>query len=418
MRIVHVSESDLHGGASRCGYRIHRALVEAGVDSHFLVGEKASADPTVAELFPRRGAILRRRWRERLEELPLWRYRHRRPAIFSTNWAPNSAARAIAAARPDVVHLHWINHGLLPRGDLGRLGAPLVWSLWDEWPFTGGCHYTGPCDRFTQACGACPVLGSTAARDLSAAVLAAKHRAWRGLTLELVAANRQLAAKARTSALFRNVPCNVVPQAIDPRVFRPLPRAQARSLLGLDPDAAIIVMGGDALAEPRKGFDLAAAALATDILAPVGSTLLCLFGDPPPDLPVRLGSTPLRHLGRLRDELTVALLFSAADAALVPSREDTGPQVAVEALACGTPVVGFPVGVTADLVQHQRNGFLATPFDPAALATGLRWALEHRGDETIRAAARASVLEFCDVRTHVPRYLEIYRRLQAACHSP
>jgi len=418
MRIVHVSESDLHGGASRSAYRVQCALLAAGADSHFLVGQKLSSDPTVAEVFPSRGATLRRRLRERLDAWPLRHYPDRAGILFSTAWASSGARRTILSAAPDLVHLHWINHGLLARRDIARLEVPLVWSLWDQWPFTGGCHYSGSCSRYTAGCGACPALGSTAEKDLSADVLSAKRRAWRGLRLETVAPSRWLADRARASNLFGAVPCTVLAQPIDPAVFRPLPRDQARMLLGLDPSAALIVLGADALGERRKGFDLASAALATAVFPAGAEPLLFTFGDLPPKAPDRLGAVPVRHLGRLRDELTVALAFSAADVALVPSREDAGPQVTVEALACGTPVVGFPVGVTADLVRHEANGWLASSFDPAGLAAGLRWALARRNDPALRTAARAAAVAAADVHAQVPEYLSLYRRLLAAAPGP
>jgi len=102
----------------------------------------------------------------------------------------------------------------------------------------------------------------------------------------------------------------------------------------------------------------------------------------------------------------------------VPSREDAGPQVTVEALACGTPVVGFPVGVTADLVRHEANGWLASSFDPAGLAAGLRWALARRNDPALRTAARAAAVAAADVHAQVPEYLSLYRRLLAAAPGP
>ncbi len=411
MRIVHVSASDLGGGAARAAYRVHRALVEAGVDSRFLVGQKYSADPTVTEIFPLRGSTLRRRVHENLDQLPL-RFYPRRPAeIFSLNWAPNGAARAIAALQPSVVHLHWVNQGLLPIRHLRHLGAPLVWNMCDEWPFTGGCHYTGECTRYQQGCGNCPALASSSAGDVSARTLAAKQRAWAGVSLEVVAPSRWLAERSRASALFAQRTCTIIPTGVDTRIFRPIPAAQARSLLGLKPEGMIVMFGAIQPGEQRKGFDLAEAALAR-LSASGGATdiTLCTFGDWPHGAPERVGKIPLHHLGRLGDELSVALAFSAADVALIPSRADAGPQTTVEALACGTPVVGFPVGVTADLVRHRENGFLAAAFSSEQLADGLRWAAEVRGDPTVRAAARRAAVESADLPSQVPLYLEIYRR--------
>jgi glycosyltransferase involved in cell wall biosynthesis len=414
MRIVHLSTSDQNGGAARYTYRLHRALVEAGVDSRLIVSQKSSNDPTVSEAFPPRGSTLRRRVRERLERLPLRFYPRRPPTEFSLNWAPNGAWRAVVAAKPDVVHLHWIQHGFFPFAHLRRLRTPLVWSLADYWPFTGGCHYSGDCRRFEHGCGACPQLGSHHPRDLSARLLRAKRRAWQGLPMHVICLSQDTMARARTSSLFASHPMTVLPLAVDTRIYRPIPAAEARRLLGLEADAFIVIFGAARVDDRRKGFDLAQAALAS--LTPAGTLekiILCTFGDWPVGAPNQIGAVPVRHLGRLHDDLSIALAFSAADAALVPSREDTGPLILVEALACGTPVVGFPVGATADLVQHRQNGFLATPFEPSGLADGLRWAAGHRGEAAPRDAARETVVRLADTRAQVPRYLEIYAQARA-----
>lgn len=411
MRVVHVSTSDLAGGAARGTYRLHRALVESGVDSRLIVSQKLSADPTVSEAFPQRFSTLRRLLRERLDRLPLACYPRRAPTDFSLNWARNGVWRAIVAARPDVVHLHWINHGFLPLAHLRKLRTPLVWSLYDLWPFTGGCHYSGACRSYERACGACPLLGSTQARDLSARILRAKRRAWSGLRPEIVCFSRQTEAQTRASSLFANLSLSVIPPPVDTRVYRPIPVADARRLLGLDPAAFVVMLGATQLGQPRKGADLALAALASlERTGPLAQLTLCTFGGSPPDAPDHAGAIPVKHLGPLHDDLTVALAYSAADAVLVPSREDTGPLVAVEALACGAPVIGFPIGLIADLVRHGHTGFLATPFEPAGLAAGVRWAAEHRGDPGVRTAARAVAVRLADARAQVPRYLEIYAR--------
>jgi glycosyltransferase involved in cell wall biosynthesis len=255
------------------------------------------------------------------------------------------------------------------------------------------------------------VLGSSGAHDLSARVLKAKRRHWRGLRFELISPSRWLAERVRTSVLFATHPCTILPQATDTRVFRPVPMEQARTLLGLDPEALVVAFGAINFDTPRKGFALAQAAIAS--LQPAGRLermVFCLFGNSSQRVPARIGQIPVRHLGRLEDELSVALVFSAADAALVPSLQDTGPQITAEALACGTPVIGFPVGVTADLVRHGVNGFLAPPFEAAGLAAGLQWAADHRGDPAVRAAAREAAVQQADIRLQLPRYLEIYDR--------
>jgi len=128
----------------------------------------------------------------------------------------------------------------------------------------------------------------------------------------------------------------------------------------------------DGSADPRKGFDLLSAAL--DQLSDCESLVAAVLGQSEP-LPKPALSIPLRFLGRFHDDLSLALVYSAADVVVVPSRLDNLPQSATEPLACGTPVVAFRQGGMADLIDHGLNGWLAEPESPQALAQGIRWCL-------------------------------------------
>lgn len=409
MRVIHLSTSDILGGAARCTYRIHRALMEAGIDSRLLVSRKSSGDPTVIEAYPGRWGQLRHRWHEVVEAYPLRRYPQRTAAKFSPGWNRSSIAHVVNALQPEVVHVHWINHGFLGIRDLPQLRAPLVWQLLDHWPFTGGCHFQGPCVKFETACGACPVLQSIEPSDLSAKTLQAKRTAWHDRHIELVAPNAATLRSANASAIFKRQPATQIPIAVDTNVFQPVPMAEARLRLGLDSTALVIACGSSDTTDPRKGFDIVRAALARWVGTRREKKLvLACFGGG--DLTVDVPGITTRSFGFVSDETTLVQIYSAADAMIVASREETGPAVTAEALACGTPVIGFPVGMTADVVAHERNGYLASVFDPNSLAAGIDWIAGRRGDSTVRNAARESAVLHLDARSQVPRYLEVYRR--------
>ncbi len=158
--------------------------------------------------------------------------------------------------------------------------------------------------------------------------------------------------------------------------FRPIPRQQARSLLGWCPEQHVILFGAmDGAADPRKGFDLLTAALQHLAADPsLGDLSAVVLGQAEPAQPLQL-PLPVRYLGRWHDDLALALAYAAADVVVVPSRLDNLPQSATEALACGTPVVAFRQGGLTDLVEHRLNGWLAEPESVEDLAAGLAWCM-------------------------------------------
>lgn len=103
----------------------------------------------------------------RLDSLPLRLYPHRALAMFSSQWAPDALVPTVAQLNPDVVLLHWVCNGFLNIDSLRQFNKPLIWLMHDMWAFTGGCHYTQECDRYTAQCGKCPHLQSSRDWDLS-----------------------------------------------------------------------------------------------------------------------------------------------------------------------------------------------------------------------------------------------------------
>jgi glycosyltransferase involved in cell wall biosynthesis len=413
MRVVHFSETDLGGGAGIACYRLHRALLAAGVDSRLMVSRKFSADPTVQEAFPPRLSTVRRLLRERLDRLPLVFYPQRQRTDFSPAWLNGGAWRAAGRERADLVHLHWTNLGFLGVREWARFRGPVVYTLHDMWPFTGGCHYAGDCRKFLEGCGACPILASHRQRDLTHRQFLRKQQLYGRRPFDYTCHSQQYLEFAQTSRLLRDQRGHLLPIGVDLDRFQPLERPVARRILGLPERGFLALFSALQLDQPRKGGDLLAAA-ATTLAAQTGAEALDFVTLGGGLAPERIGPFRVRHLGLLRDEQTVALALSAADVALIPSREDNGLNLTIEALACGTPVVGFPVGSNRDLVRTGENGFLARPFSAESLAEGLAWALAQQGNEAVRQAARASVRANHDVARQAARHAELYQQILAS----
>jgi glycosyltransferase involved in cell wall biosynthesis len=370
MKVLQLSTSDINGGAARAAYRLHQGLQQAGVDSTLLVQEKSSDDPTA--IAPKlRLAQCVARSKVAFDALPLKLYPRRDQALFSLQWLPDGAAAKVRQFNPDIVNLHWISAGFLNIKTLAKLHRPLVWTLHDMWSFTGGCHYSGDCDRYRVGCGNCPHLGSQQAWDLSQWTWQRKAHAWKNLNLTLVAPTQWMRDCARSSGLFQNTPIEYIPHGLDAQVYRPLDAHAARAMLNLPQDAFLILFGAiQATSDRRKGFHLLQAAL---------QSLKAEPGDQPIEVVV-FGSRQSQelgfkthYLGHLHDDISLALLYSAADVMIVPSLQEAFGQTALESMACGTPVVAFRSTGLTDLIDHQQNGYLADPFQPEDLAEGIRW---------------------------------------------
>lgn len=407
MKILHINTSDIEGGAARAAYRLHRALLESGVNSQMLVQSKLSDDFTVVgpstKLKKGLGIV-----RPTLDVLPVRRYQNRTKTLFSPAWLPFSDIVDRANEfNPDLVHLHWIAGGMMRVEDIARIKAPIVWSLHDNWPFSGGCHIKWECDRYKNECGFCPRLGSKSENDLSRKVFARKQKTYQKTRrLTVVGLSQWIHKCAADSALFSSRENVCLPNPINTSVFSPFDQRKARELLNLPQNKRLILFGAmSATSDINKGYQELNDAL--DQVRTENSELV-VFGASKPEME---SPFPQRahYLGRLHDDVTLRVLYSAADVMVVPSIHEAFGQTASEAMACGTPVVAFAATGLLDIVDHQENGYLAKPFSTSDLAYGIDWVINHNEYDRLSVNARQKVLENFDNKVVAPEYIELYR---------
>jgi glycosyltransferase involved in cell wall biosynthesis len=125
------------------------------------------------------------------------------------------------------------------------------------------------------------------------------------------------------------------------------------------------------------------------------------------------------YVGNLKDDVSLAALYAAADVFVAPSIQENLSNTVMEALACGTSCVAFDIGGMPDLIEHRCNGYLARPFDAADLAEGMRWILDNdQRRQELSLRARQKVLEEFAMPVVARRHLELYRRvLQTTQHQ-
>ena len=409
MKILHLSTFDNFGGAARSAYRVHQALLQAEVDSRMLVQVKTGDDTTVCGPASKaaRGIGYIRPY---MDQLPLHFYPKRTETVFHPAWLPFSGVlQRINRCDPDVVHLHWIAGGFLRIEDLIRIRRPVVWTMHDMWTFTGGCHYDEECGKYRHCCQVCPQLGASKRWDMSARVFNRKLRIFGGLKdLTAVGTSRWLSDAARGSSLLKDKRILNIPTPIDPTAFRPMEKLPARDMLGLPPDKKIVLVGAmDVLKNARKGFSELCRALGR-IKAP--EVELAVFGAVQP----RAGAVfdlPAHFLGTLHDDLSLRVAYSAADVMVVPSLQENLSNIILESMACGTPVVAFRIGGNPDMIDHEHNGYLAEPFEPADLARGIDRLLNPAAGNAISLNARRKVLDNFTPRRVAGQYLELYETL-------
>lgn len=292
----------------------------------------------------------------------------------------------IASFKPDLVVAGNLHGADLDASILGLIAArfPTAFVLHDLWLLTGRCAYTGGCTGYLKGCDAsctCDPSHPKLAPELVKPAWEAKRSiiaAPPGLHLW---ANSDWALARITEALGQPAPGRPAPQAIkfgfELDVFRPRPKSVCREALGLPRDAFIIMSSASSLADSRKG--LAHLAQALELLK-LPDTLVVSPGWAAPDQAPPIPG--MRAMGYMKDPQRLARLYSAADLFVGPSLEEAFGQVFIEAAACGTPSVGYPVGGKPEAILDGVSGRLADSVSPASLADAIE---ELYGDPALRA---------------------------------
>jgi glycosyltransferase involved in cell wall biosynthesis len=307
----------------------------------------------------------------------------------------------------DVVHLHWVV-GMLDCQNAGEvLGRkPVVWTLADMNPFTGGCHYSEGCEEYKRECRRCPLLGGES--DLAHRTWKIKKQAYEKLeNLHIVCPSPWMAQRARESSLLGDRPIHYIPNAMPVDALGLHAKTVARVRLGLPLDKKLLLFGADSLASVRKGSNVLRDTLrAYCARGGADGVELMVFGSGSIDVPL-----PVHRLGYVSNESRLALLYAAADAYLLPSLEDNAPLTVGESLLCGTPVIAFPVGNVEALVEHRVTGYVAAHLDEEDFATGIEWALAASPEAALERSARCRMAagRYHDPRLAAERHEALYR---------
>ena len=413
MRILIVNTSERSGGAAVAAGRLLEALNNNGAKAKMLVREKETASLSVVGL----KHSWRPQWHFLWERWGIFlRLHFRRKHLFDIDTAStgNDITRLPEFREADVIHLHWINQGMLSLKTIGKIldsGKPVVWTMHDSWPATGICHLPMGCQRFKQKCGRCRYLpGNGSATDLSAKTWTKKKELYERGDVTFVTCSRWLADEARRSGLLKGKTIYNIPNPIDTRAFRPTDKSEARQRLALPQDRRLMLFVSQRVTNENKGMSYLVEAckkLVEQRPETASDTAVVILGGHAEELETRF-SLPVYPLGYINDPATIVDAYNAADVFVMPSLSENLPNTIMEAMACGVPCVGFNVGGIPEEIDHLRNGYVARYRDADDLAQGISHVLYNAGYDELSRQAVAKVHAAYSQQSVALRYIDIY----------
>ena len=257
MRVLIVNTHDQQGGAAIAAYRLLEALHKNNVSVEMLTLHKQYNNERVVQV----GHKWCNRARFVAERAVIYaRNRFSRKHLFDVSIANTGVAitRHAAFKRADIIHLHWINQGMLSLPTLKQIvesGKKIVWTMHDMWPFTGICHHAGSCNHFTHGCGNCPYLVNPKEKDLSHTLFSRKEQIYAKGNIHFVGCSRWLSQLALQSPLTLHQRVSTVPNPLDIEMFAPKNKQRLRESMKLPLNKKIILFAAAKVSDRRKGID-------------------------------------------------------------------------------------------------------------------------------------------------------------------
>lgn len=377
-----------YGGAGESAYRITKGLIKLGIEAKMMVRYTANRDPDILNM-PFVGKTLLNR--AILKVKNVLAIKEKSPDLdkdycyynVDETKVPIDSSVLINSLpfKPDIILLAWvtdfINSSVVL--DLKRAtNATMYWLMTDMAPITGGCHYAWNCKGYLNDCDKCPAILSEHDKFLAKRNLEIKKSAVVEAGIKVIAGSQWTSKQARQSTLFKNqevIP--VINGLIDFTIYNSNCRSIAKQVFGIGSDKKVIFTGATFTNERRKGIQYFVDALISlwdNLPVDVRNNVCILIAGN------QLGENELvkkipfkkEFIDFIKDERLLSLAYQAADVYICSSIEDSGPMMVNEALACGTPVVGFEMGFMYDMVVNGENGFKVPVADSNAMANAIK----------------------------------------------
>jgi glycosyltransferase involved in cell wall biosynthesis len=404
--VIQINSGDLIGRRFN-GYDLTPYLNDLGVQSsHLVFWNKQTNVPFVQQLFPYPGRARLTRALNRLEHRTSTHARFHPQSWFVP------AHKAFRTA--DLAHYHIVHDGYFSLGALRFLSwlKPTVWTWHDPWPLTGHCIYPMDCERWLTGCGLCPDLNRPfpMRRDRTANEFQRKNRIYRRINADIIVASPWMLQLVQRSPLTSHFRFHLMPFGIDLEKFRERDREAARQRLGVLEGRKVIMLR--AVGGPYKGLPNLTKALSH---WGAGERICIIALQETGHFDRFIGTHQIIEFNWSNDDDFLIDAYTASDVFVMPSKAEAFGMMAIEAMACGRPVISFE-GTSLPSVTFAPTAGLAVPMDDnKALAQAIRHLLSDSDECELRGRrSRSLAEEHYDIRTQAKGLASLYRRVVKA----
>lgn len=354
MKILQINSHYDKGGAARIVACIHRELLRQGHDAYVAYGRGEGEKEKNVYQFNHRWEVYLAALVSRITGLNGWWNRG----------ATRRLIKYIESIQPDVIHLH-VLHGYYLNfkklfSYINSHEIPCVWTFHDCHAFVGNCGYFFECQRWKDGCGSCPYLhGYPASQFFDFTGYMWKHKKalfTLGKRKVVVSPSDWLTGMAKKSFIGK-YPCMTIRNGIDvEKQFYPRDRRKCRAKYGFSQEDKLVLGIAVDYRDPRKGVKYIIQ-MAKDL---ENEIKVVLIGWNEEDSALLAESRNITAISFMDDTDMLAEYYSMADLFVLPSLAENYATVSLEAMACGTPVVGFDAGGIPEQLMEGKGTVVET----------------------------------------------------------
>jgi glycosyltransferase involved in cell wall biosynthesis len=397
IKVLHIVGGPYTNGAFKGANILHKALLELNIDSKILNDTPSktnseASDKNIIYINNNLFTKIINRFFIFLEKILKAIYLHSPRETFTLGFFGFDITKLKEYKDADIIHIHWLNQGFIQLRSLSKIDKPVIWTMRDMWPFTGGSHYSMDFKKYESGL-------------ISKKIKNFKKNNY-NKKFQFIAISDWLKNKAEKSCVLKDYKIKRIYNNIDTRDFEVISKDIARSTLKISTTKQIILYGAQNPQSMRKGWNIFIETLKK---LDKSKYFLLIFGNFWSHKTLDNIGVEYKNLGFINNKKILNATYSSADIFVASSIEEAFGKTFAEAMLCETPVVCFNNTSISELVDHKINGFIVENFDSNELKEGIIWSLNNiKNNRYKKNTARAKIINL-DAKVIAKEYIDLYK---------
>jgi len=385
MKILHLSFSNFYGGANVAAYRIFKSQLLAGAKVNFLVIKKKGNEKNIIK-YKYKNFVFKENFRNYF--VRFFDIFTQNKELNSYNILPSNIHEYINNSSYDIINLHWINNEMISSKEISKIKKTLFWTFHDMWPLLGSEHYKikkkkNLLSRFFRYV------------NFSDFIQFNKQKYFSKTDIKIILPSIWLKKEVLKNKNFKKKKIKVIRNPIDTSFWKITRSKKIKNKIKL------LFVAVNPYRDPRKGFlsvyeELKKLDAEIHI---IGANSVNI------DLPKNF-----INLGYISNKIKLRKIYNSSDALIIPSKQDNLPNVALEAMACGLPIVSSINSGLREIIKNNFNGKILKKFDLDNLQKTCNWLKKNREIKKKKLIRNFCINKF-SYTTISKNYLKFYKEV-------